>query len=597
MYPVMLNIRNRRCLVVGGGGVALRKVEGLLTEGANITVIAPEVVSTLAQLSKNGEIELTLRKFKETDVEGFNLTFAATDNNEVNRKVFESSEKRGIWVNVADEPDLCSFHLPGRLQRGALQIIVASGGDAPFVVRRLRQLLENLFGQEWSEWIQAAARFRNTVRSKHLTPSEEHACFDSFFSATVDQRRLVVRIPSREEEKKWIAGNSSENNHKNRVDSIDPENTEIKSSRPLGFVSLVGAGPGDAGLLTIRGRNRLLSADAVVYDHLAETVLPCDIPSETELHPVGKKAGYHPIPQEELITLLVRLSREGKRIVRLKGGDPFVFGRGGEEAEVLAKEGIPFEVIPCVTAGIAVPAYAGIPVTHRREAVRVTLLTAHESVKKDGPQIRWDLLAQDKASTLVGYMGVTSLPRVVHRLLASAIDPETPAAMIEKGTTSQQRVIISSIKDLPAEVVRAGIRPPAVFVIGRAVEHAKRLNWFGKRPLFGQRIVIPKQLIANVEMIETAGAEIIEIPLPLTHAARIVVDALPITGCLVGSTTEVELLDDERSRPGWGNNITTWCLTEKAHKKALKLGWQNLIEIEQSISEGTGIVDIIKKSI
>ena len=193
-------------------------------------------------------------------------------------------------------------------------------------------------------------------------------------------------------------------------------------------MSLVGAGPGCAGLLTLRGRQRLLSAQAVLYDRLAAPALPCDLPDCVALYPVGKHAGTHPIPQEQITALLVQLAREDKRVVRLKGGDPNVFGRGGEEAEALAAAGIPFEIVPGVTSGVAAPAWLGVPVTHRQEAVRLTLVTAHESVKSDGPQVRWDLLAQDPHATLVGYMGVSSLPRVVAQLLAGGMSPQTPAA-------------------------------------------------------------------------------------------------------------------------------------------------------------------------
>jgi uroporphyrin-III C-methyltransferase/precorrin-2 dehydrogenase/sirohydrochlorin ferrochelatase len=591
----MLNVRNRRCLVVGGGGVAFRKVQGLLAENAEITVIAPKVLTSFEQLSNEGKISLILRSFQDEDVDGFHLVFAATDDNEVNRRVFHSSEAAGIWVNVADEPHLCSFHLPARLQRGSLQVIVASGGDAPFVVRRLRQLLEVLFGQEWCEWISSAARFRKAVKSEHLTPSQEQACFDRFFSSTVDGNRFVVSVPSYEQQSQWITEIHSEKPKKTDKSYLPQESAETKSK--VGMVSLVGGGPGDAGLLTVRGRNRLLAANAVVYDHLAETVLPVDLPAETELHPVGKKAGYHPVPQSEISSLLVQLAKQGKRVVRLKGGDPFVFGRGGEEAEELAKAGIPFEVVPGVTAGIAVPAYAGIPVTNRKEAVRVTLLTAHEAVKRDGPQQRWDLLAQDKASTLVGYMGVTSLPEVVHNLLSSAMDPSTPAAMIEKGTTSQQRMVKSRLKDLPAEVERLGIKPPALFVIGHAVEHADRLNWFTQRPLSGQRILVPLESNLRFDSLESAGAEIIEVPLPLTPAARIVIDANPITGCIVTNPTDVEILDEERARPGWGSNVRIWCLNEETEGKALRLGWRNLMRIGDSVTSETDLAVVILKNL
>src|SRR3972149_4906928 len=300
MYPVTLNVKGRRCLVVGGGWGALR--------------------------------------------------------------VSEAAASAGVWVNVADDPALCTFHLPARVRRGSLQLSIASGGESPFVVRRLRAFLERRFGPEWTAWIEGAGRFRGSGRAPRPPPG-----------------------------------------------------------------GVGGAGPGAAGLLTLRGRQRLMSAEAVVYDRLAATALPCDLPANVGLHCVGKEAGHHPVPQEEINALLVRLAREGKRVVRLKGGDPYVFGRGGEEAEALAAAGVRFEVVPGVTSGIAVPAYAGVPPTHRHEAVRVTLLTAHESKKEDGTQVRWDLLAADPHSTLVGYMGVTSLPQGVERPISAGVESLPPA--------------------------------------------------------------------------------------------------------------------------------------------------------------------------
>ncbi|MBI4863530.1 MAG: uroporphyrinogen-III C-methyltransferase [Candidatus Riflebacteria bacterium] len=239
-----------------------------------------------------------------------------------------------------------------------------------------------------------------------------------------------------------------------------------------GPVSLVGAGPGDRGLLTVRGRERLLAADAIVCDRLAVTTLPCDLPASVELHWVGKEAGHHPVPQDEINALLVRLAREGKRVVRLKGGDPYVFGRGGEEALALSEAGVAFEVIPGVTAGVAVAAYAGVPVTHRHEAARVTFVTAHEAIRSSRCSVRWDLLAADPHATLVGYMGVTSLPDVVERLLAAGMDPATPAAMVERGTTSRQRVVTCTLSGLVDGVRREHLDAPALFVIGPTVRYA-----------------------------------------------------------------------------------------------------------------------------
>jgi uroporphyrin-III C-methyltransferase/precorrin-2 dehydrogenase/sirohydrochlorin ferrochelatase len=578
MFPVMLCMEGRRCLVVGGGGVALRKVQSLVEEGADIFVVSPRVVEPLEDLRLRGRIRIERREYLPGEAAGYALVFAATDDREVNARVFRDADAAGIWVNVADDPELCSFHLPARLRRNALQIAVASGGEAPFVVRRLRKLLENRLGHEWSEWLDAAQRFRSRVRGLDLTPAEQSVRYDRFFAGTVDPERLIARVPGSEEENAWLE-------HPVGAEPVRHPRREVAPEQEgRGFVSLVGAGPGCAGLVTIRGRNRMLTADAVVYDRLAAPALPCDLPASVELHPVGKQAGHHPIPQEEINAILVRLARDGKRVVRLKGGDPYVFGRGGEEAEVLESEGIPFEVVPGITSGIAAPAWAGIPVTHRREAVRLTLLTAHESLKEDGPQVRWDLLAKDPHATLVGYMGVTSLPQVVERLLDGGMDPATPAAMVERGTTSSQRSVTSTLAELPDVVVREGLEPPALFVIGPTVRHTDRLSWFEQLPLYGQRLVVPSSAGEVVTALEEAGADVLAVPNPVTPAARVVMGASALTGCVFRSPADVESLEDEREQPGWDGDMTAWCIGRDTAERARKLGWARIREIEDGLA-------------
>jgi uroporphyrinogen III methyltransferase/synthase len=323
-----------------------------------------------------------------------------------------------------------------------------------------------------------------------------------------------------------------------------------------------------------------MAADVVVYDHLAETALPCDLPPRVELQSVGKKAGHHAMPQDEINALLVRLGKEGKKVVRLKGGDPYVFGRGGEEAEALADAGVRFEVVPCVTAAVAVPAYAGIPVTHRKEVVRVTMVTAHESKKRGGPQARWDLLASDRHGTVIGYMGVTSLPNVVNNLLSYGMDPKTPAAMIERGTTSRQRVVRSPVEDFPDACEKAGVEPPALFVIGPAVKYADKLDWFGSRPLLGERVVVVAPAGAVSESLEAEGVDVVEVPLPVTPAARIVMGALPLSGCVFRNVDEVDALDEERDGPGWGVDVVAWCLHPDAAARARDLGWKKVEETD-----------------
>ncbi|HSN93412.1 MAG TPA: uroporphyrinogen-III C-methyltransferase, partial [Anaeromyxobacteraceae bacterium] len=350
------------------------------------------------------------------------------------------------------------------------------------------------------------------------------------------------------------------------------------------LVSLVGAGPGDPGLLTVRARRRLLAADAIVYDRLAAAALPADLRPEVELHSVGKEAGHHPVPQEEINALLVRLALAGKRTVRLKGGDPFVFGRGAEEAEALRSAGVPYEVVPGVTAALGATACAGIPVTHRGEAVRLTLVTAHESAKGDGPQVRWDLLARDPHATLVGYMGVSSLPDVAARLIEAGMPAGTPAALVAQGTTSGQRTVVSTLARLHAAGVAAGIRPPAVFVIGPTVRHAAALDWFASRPLSGERLGLLAADDGLGAALDVAGAEILELRLPIGSAARAGMAAAPLTGWVLRSARDVEALEDERSGAGWHGEMRAYCLGPSAAERARALGWPEVVLLPEAAS-------------
>jgi uroporphyrin-III C-methyltransferase/precorrin-2 dehydrogenase/sirohydrochlorin ferrochelatase len=588
MYPVSLDVRNRRVLVVGGGGVALRKVQGLIEEGARVTVVAPEVVAPLTEMAERGEIVIEGRPYSGEADHSWTLVFAATDDRETNVRIFHDAEEAGVWCNVADDPELCSFHLPARVRRGPLQIAIGSAGEAPFVVRRLRQLLERRLGPEWGEWLSSAARYRDVVRGLAVPRDREEALFDRFFCETVDAEGLTARVPTAAEERLWL-----ESPVEHRTPTREPDRRAENEDR-AGLVSLVGAGPGCPGLLTIRGRQRLLEADAVVFDRLAAPALPPELAADVELHPVGKMAGNHPVPQEEINDLLVRLARAGKRVVRLKGGDPYVFGRGGEEAEVLASEGVPFEVVPGVTSGVAAMAWAGVPVTHRREAVRLTLLTAHEAIKSDGPQVRWDLLAQDPHATLVGYMGVSALPEVVARLLENGMDPATPAAMVEQGTTSAQRRVLSTLADLPSAIEAAGLEPPALFAIGPTVRHAETLDWVSRLPLVGHRLLIPASRSDLGIRLEAAGAEVVVLAMPVTPAARIVMGALPLTGCVVGTAAEVDWLDAERGGPGWSDEVDAWCLGSEAAARARERGWLNVRELAENSDEETLVASIAR---
>jgi uroporphyrin-III C-methyltransferase/precorrin-2 dehydrogenase/sirohydrochlorin ferrochelatase len=584
MYPVMLQLLGRSVLVVGGGEVALRKVEGLLAEGARPTVIAPEAVATLEAHATRGAIELRRRAYQAGDVRGFALVFAATDDREVNVRVHDDACAEGLWVNVADVPDLCTFHLPARIRRGAMQVAVGSDGGAPFVVRRLRQMLERRLGPEWSEWMEAARHFRKAVRGRDLPPAAAERLYDRFFRESVDVERLRARVPRAEEIDGWLAraGGVESAVRPPPVRALHPGPWAGAARGPrVGLVSLVGGGPGDPGLLTVRARQRLLAADAVVYDRLAEGALPPDLPDRVELHSVGKEAGRHPVPQEEINALLVRLASSGKRTVRLKGGDPLVFGRGAEEADALRSAGIPFEIVPGVTAALGATAAAGIPVTHRGEAVRLTIVTAHEAAKRGGPQVRWEELARDPHATLVGYMGVASLPEIAAQLQRSGMPASTPAALVSRGTTAGQRVIVSTIARLHEAGLAAGIRPPAIFVVGPTVRKAASLDWFVSRPLAGERLGLFAGSDGVAATLDVAGAEVVEVPRPLGPAARVVLAAAPMSGFVLRSAAEVEAIDEELGTPGLEPQPRAVCLGRAAADRARALGWVRVEELAE----------------
>lgn len=583
MYAIRLNLSGKRCLVVGGGGVALRKVDGLLEEDAVVVVVAPEPCSGLRKLAADGRIDLQRRTYRNGEAVGFALAMAATDDPEVNRRVFLDADAAGVLANVADDPELGSFHLPARVRRGTLQLGIGSAGEAPFAMRRLRRVLERRFGEEWSEWVEAAGRFRRDVRELDLDPDQAEELYDRFFAATVDADRLRARVPSEQEEAEWLGADLDATRAEHTSDVTDSEGAAAVTAA-TGLVSLIGSGPGDPGLLTLRGRQRLLAADAIVYDRLAKTVLPTDLDPRVELHPVGKKDGHHPVAQDDINRLLVRLGREGKRVARLKGGDPFVFGRGGEEAHALREAGVPFEIVPCVTAGIAGPAYMGIPVTQRNEAERLILVTAHESIKDGGPQVRWDLLAPDPRATLVGYMGVASMGKVADRLIESGMPPDTPAAMIERATTSAQRAVVATIGTLPERMREADIKPPALFVIGSTVRHGEDLDWFSRRPLAGQRLGLLAPAGELGELLEANGAEVVEVPLPVSAAARVVIGALPMTGWLLRYPDDVDAIDEERDSPGWTPETVAWTLSPEATARARDRQFRHVVEVPSPAS-------------
>lgn len=286
------------------------------------------------------------------------------------------------------------------------------------------------------------------------------------------------------------------------------------SKSATGIVYLVGAGPGDPGLMTMRGLELIRRADCLIYDYLANEAFLLEAPPQAEIIYVGKKGGDHTLPQKDINQLLVEKAREGKTIVRLKGGDPYIFGRGGEEAQELGRQNIPFEVVPGITSAIAVPAYAGIPLTHRQHASLVSFITGHEDPTKSESSIPWEILGKSPG-TLVFLMGVKNLADICHELQAHGKAASTPAAVIHRGTTPAQRSVFGTLENITGKVEAAGLVPPAIFVVGSVVELQSELNWFETRPLWGKRILVTRsrhQASAFVKLLTEYGATCLEAP-------------------------------------------------------------------------------------
>jgi len=453
--PVFLDLREQPCLVVGGGEVAARKCALLLRAGAQVTVLAPRLEPVLDAERAAGRIAHRPGRFREEDLEGFALAIAATDDQAVNRAVAAAARARRIPVNVVDQPALCSFILPSIIERAPLTVAVSSGGASPVLARLLRARLETLIPAGYGRLAGLAREFRDRVKAR-LAPR--------------DRRRFWERVLQGPVAELVFSGRDAEARAALAASLEDP-----RLSLAGGEVSLVGAGPGDPDLLTFRALRLMQQADVVVYDRLVSAPILNLVRLEAERIYAGKERAQHTLPQEDINQLLVRLAKEGKRVVRLKGGDPFIFGRGGEEIETLAAEGVPFQVVPGVTAAAGCASYAGIPLTHRDFAQSVVFVTGH---LQDGSlNLNWPALAQPR-QTIVFYMGLLGLEQLCEKLVAHGLPASTPAALVQEGTMPQQRVIAGTLATLPALVREQGAHAPTLIIIGEVVRLRERLKWF-----------------------------------------------------------------------------------------------------------------------
>ena len=466
LFPAFLDLRNRRVLVVGGGKVALRKVEALIPTGARVVVGASTLIPGIEALTANGHIETVIGSFDPAWLDGAWLAIAATDDPATNRQVAEEADRRRIWANVVDDAPLCSFQVPARIERGPVQIAISSGGGAPMLARHLRERLETELDVAIGQLGTLLVRHRALVRQRIPQTGTRRRCFDAVLRS--DVQTLLRRGAADAAERRFLG----------IVESFAREDAHGAAAQ--GRVALVGAGPGDAGLLTLRGLRLLNEADVILHDRLVSRDVLELARRDAERIEVGKEAGHHHVPQDKIHTLMLEHARAGKRVVRLKGGDAFVFGRGGEEIEYLREHGIDFEVVPGITAALACAAYAGIPLTHRDHAQSVRFVTAHTKGEDDG--LDWGGFARG-GQTLAFYMGVSGLERVRARLLAHGKPASTPCALVENGSRPEQRVVLCTLDTLPATAARHGVRSPALLFVGEVAALAARLHWFGAPPL------------------------------------------------------------------------------------------------------------------
>lgn len=453
--PLFHKLQGGRVLVVGGGEIALRKARLLADAGAALRVVAPDVDGQLAALAREGGGEVLVRGYQAGDLDGCRLVIAATDDSGLNAQVSADAQARSLPVNVVDAPALCTVIFPAIVDRSPLVVAVSSGGDAPVLARLIRARLEAWIPAAYGELAGLAARFRDKVKALYPDVNQRRGFWEDVFQGPVAERQLAGQ------------GSEAERLLQAKVDGA--------AVQQGGEVYLVGAGPGDPDLLTFRALRLMQQADVVLYDRLVAPAIIEMCRRDAERIYVGKRRADHAVPQEQINRLLVDLARQGKRVLRLKGGDPFIFGRGGEEIEELAEEGIPFQVVPGITAASGCSAYGGIPLTHRDYAQSVRFITGH---LKDGTSnLPWqDLVAP--AQTLVFYMGLVGLPTICAELIRHGRAASTPAALVQQGTTRHQRVFTGTLADLPELVARHEVHAPTLIIVGEVVQLRDKLAWF-----------------------------------------------------------------------------------------------------------------------
>lgn len=466
-FPLFLKLADRACLVIGGGSIAARKISWLLKSGARVHVMAPEMCSSLKEWAASPDYsnQLSLETCLQTSavelpLERQFLVVAASSDKALNQQIAERCQALDIHCNVASHTSLGDTILPSIIDRSPVVLALHSGARSPTVTRYLKRQLEAFVPRKINAVVSWAEHWRKTVKQR--------------IPAEVIRQRLWDRVLSGMAAEHLYDGQSAS------ADAIMEQHLEEAEAGQLwGEVFLVGAGPGDPELLTLKALRLIQQADVVLYDRLVSEPILALLPPECERIYVGKKQADHALPQVEINQRLVDLAQEGRNVLRLKGGDPFIFGRGGEEIELLAESGVSFQVVPGITAASGCASYAGIPLTHRDYSQSVRFITGH--LKSNKVNLEWPELAAPN-QTLVFYMGLSGLPEICRSLIEYGRGAETPAAIIEKGTTPQQRVITGTLASLPELVASKAVSAPTLLIVGEVVQLQFQLSWFNHSP-------------------------------------------------------------------------------------------------------------------
>ncbi|TAJ41204.1 MAG: uroporphyrinogen-III C-methyltransferase [Reyranella sp.] len=448
-FPLFMSLQGRRALVAGGTEAAARKVELLLSAGAQVSLIADTVVGEIAQLIDEGRISWAGRAFDEADLSGVSLVVVASDDEALQARVSLAAQQRCLPVNVVDRPKLSSFIMPAIVDRAPITIAISTGGAAPALARRLRAEIERAMPAAIGRLARFAEVFREQVRRTLEQPRTRRRFWDRVFEGRIAELALAGdEIGARRELIRLLDG------------------TRHEAEPATGMVHLVGAGPGDPDLLTMKAHRLLQRADVVVYDRLVSAEVLAMARRDAERIYVGKRRAKHCLSQDEINHRLVALARAGKSVVRLKGGDPLVFGRGGEEIEALARAGVAVEVVPGVTAALGCAASAGIPLTHRDHAQACVFVTGH--LKNGSVDLDWPMLARPR-QTVVIYMGANSLPAIASQLVAHGLPASTPVALVENGTTDRERRVVGTLATIERQAMRAQLQGPTLCMVGEVV--------------------------------------------------------------------------------------------------------------------------------